>query len=323
MKYGVLIARAQPPHDGHLDLINKSLYDVDHLIILLGSSNQCRSIKNPLSYNERKKLLINALGVKRYNVTILPLNDYKYNDSQWIFDVKTTVSTVTSNPVILFGHMKEGNDYLRLFPDWAFKHVDATHDINSTRIREEMLRTRNVLIPKSVLDDYDYYEKEKNLFKDYPFPDTLNFNCADVVLVCQGKVLLVERKFAPGKGLLALPGGFRQNNETFLDCAIRELKEESNVRVPEKVLRGSIVTSRMFDDPSRSFGVPRNTMAFLIEIQPEPSGKPPRSNGASDATRTEWRDIADVLNKSILFEDHADIISTLTGAKAVPAVFLQ
>ena len=66
---------------------------------------------------------------------------------------------------------------------------------------------------------------------------------------------------------------FRSNsNETFLDCAVRELIEETNIRVPEKVLRGSIVKTELFDSPKRSFGIPRNTLAVYFRINPDPDG---------------------------------------------------
>lgn len=324
MSQGIFIGRFQPVHQGHIHALGVAASQVQTLHILVGSANQCRSIKNPFSYTERKEMLrvkLEVAGIK--NFKIHPLNDHRYNDEQWIADVKITVRHVAGDNPIMFGHMKEGNDYLTWFPEWKFCSIEATYQVNATSIREKWFAERDRQMPPDVQADWDFYQKEKQLFKDYPFPETLNFNCSDAVLVCQGKVLLIQRKVAPGRGAWALPGGFRNQRETFLDCAIRELQEETNVRVPEKVLRGSVVKTQLFDSPKRSFGIPRNTMAVLIKIRPDADGRPPRANGADDAADVKWVDIADALNTENLYDDHADIISTMTGAKPIPAIFVK
>jgi bifunctional NMN adenylyltransferase/nudix hydrolase len=215
--------------------------------------------------------------------------------------------------------MKEGNDYLKWFPELKFKSIESIYSINATTIREEMFRTNDPLMPETVKGDHAFYQKEKQLFKDYPFPETLNFNCSDAILECQGHVLLIQRKFSPGKNAWALPGGFRNQRETFLDCAIRELIEETNVRVPEKVLRGSIVKTELFDDPSRSFGIPRNTMAVYMRISPNPDYSLPRANGADDAALCKWVPLTDALNNIEMYDDHKDIVSKVTGVMPMPA----
>jgi bifunctional NMN adenylyltransferase/nudix hydrolase len=327
-KIGIFIGRFQPAHEGHIHAIGIAASQVDTLIVLVGSANQCRSIKNPFTFYERKAMLdikLRAASVK--NVEILPLNDHKYNNEQWISDVKISALASSKDQysvkVILFGHMKEGNDYLNWFPEWEFRGIEATYNVNATSIREKWFASNDSQMPETVRGDWAYYQAEKERFKNYPFRETLNFNCADAILVCQGKVLLVQRKFSPGRDAWALPGGFKNASETFLDCAIRELMEETNVRVPEKVLRGSVVKTQLFDSPTRSFGIPRNTLAVMMKIQPESNGKPPRANGADDAADVEWVDIGDILNFRNLYDDHAAIISEMTGAKPIPAIFLK
>ena len=46
----------------------------------------------------------------------------------------------------------------------------------------------------------------------------------------QLKVLLIKRKKQPFVGKFALPGGFVEENEDFIDAAKRELEEETNVK---------------------------------------------------------------------------------------------
>lgn len=319
-KQGIFIGRFQPIHQGHIHAIGIAASQVDMLYILVGSANACRSIKNPWTYTERKAMIRSKLWANKiHNVEIIPINDHPYSDSQWIADVRATVEHLEIDEPILFGHMKEGNNYLNWFPDWKFKDIEATHQIDATAIRKRMFETEDSEMPSTVLDDYKYYQKENALFANYPFPETLNFNCSDAVLECQGHVLLIKRKFAPGAGTWALPGGFRNQRETFLSCAIRELQEETNVRVPEKVLRGSIVKTELFDDPSRSFGIPRNSLAVYMRINPDPDGGLPRANGADDAAECKWIPLTDALNRIELYDDHKAIISKVTGVMPMPA----
>lgn len=320
MKTGILIGRFQPFHVGHLHSVGVAASQVDKLYILVGSANACRSIKNPWTFQERKDMIRSKLWSNHIsNVEIVPLNDYPYNDTQWIADVRATAEHYEMGKPTLFGHMKEGNDYLKWFPDWKFRDIETPHPVNATSIRFRMYETDDPAMPRTVHDDFAYYESEKRAFAGYPFPETLNFNCGDAVVECQGHVLLIRRLRAPGAGAWALPGGFKNQDETFLDCAVRELQEETNIRVPEKVLRGSIVKTELFDSPKRSFGIPRNTLAVYFRINPDPDGGLPRANGADDAAECKWFPLTDVLNSMELYDDHAHIISKVTGVMPMPA----
>jgi bifunctional NMN adenylyltransferase/nudix hydrolase len=320
MKSGIFIGRFQPVHQGHVHALGIAASQVEKLYILVGSANQCRSIKNPWTFQERVQMLRNKLrNANISNYEILPLNDYRYSDSQWMSDVRATVDHYDMGVPTLFGHMKEGNNYLTWFPDWPFKSIESQYNVNATAVRQRMFDLKDPDMPETVQADYAFYEKEKVTFANYPFPETLNFNCSDAILECQGHVLLIQRKFAPGAGAWALPGGFRNRNESFLDCAIRELQEETNVRVPEKVLRGSIVKTELFDDPTRSFGIPRNTMAVYMRINPNPDFSLPRANGADDAALCKWVPLTDALNTIQMYDDHKDILSKVTGVNPMPA----
>lgn len=45
------------------------------------------------------------------------------------------------------------------------------------------------------------------------------------------EILLIKRKNEPYKDCWALPGGFMEMDETLEKCAVRELKEETNIVV--------------------------------------------------------------------------------------------
>jgi len=67
-----------------------------------------------------------------------------------------------------------------------------------------------------------------------------------VILVEDDRVLLVQRKFEPRKGGWTLPAGFVEYEEHVEDCAVRELKEETNLDVE---LTGLFGAYSAMDDP--------------------------------------------------------------------------
>lgn len=152
-----------------------------------------------------------------------------------------------------------------------------------------------------MIDDY------KKSWEAAPYPPT--FVTVDAVVTNAAHVLLVTRGAAPGRGLLALPGGFLDPGEKIKDAALRELKEETGIKVPVPVLRGSIVNSGVFDDPNRSARGRTITHAFHIKLD-EPDL--PAVKGGSDAARARWVPLGN-LRRDQLFEDHYDIIETLVG----------
>ena len=56
--------------------------------------------------------------------------------------------------------------------------------------------------------------------------------------VFDSKILLCKRAIEPRVGLWTLPAGFMENNETCLEAALRESKEEANIQIEEPVFCG-------------------------------------------------------------------------------------
>ena len=138
------------------------------------------------------------------------------------------------------------------------------------------------------------------------------FSTADAIVICSGHVLMIKRRAEPGRGLWALPGGYvnAQTDKTVEAAMLRELREETMIKVPAPVLKGSIVRSKVFDAIDRS---PRGriiTHAFHIEL---PDGELPKVKGNDDALRAKWIPIAEVRSEEV-FEDHFEILSWAIGA---------
>ncbi len=140
------------------------------------------------------------------------------------------------------------------------------------------------------------------------------FITTDAVVVQSGHVLVIRRGHQPGKGLLALPGGFLASGATLEDNAIKELKEETQIKVPAQVLRGSIKSSHVFDYPERSQRGRTVTHAYFIELAPDLKEGLPRVKGGDDAAKAFWLPLSALGEKEdAFFEDHIHIIKFFLG----------
>ena len=114
------------------------------------------------------------------------------------------------------------------------------------------------------------------------------------------ELLLIKRKNEPFKDCWALPGGFVDENEDLKTAAIRELEEETQIKVTDLEQIGAF--GKPFRDPRGHmisvayFGiVPENTIAVA----------------ADDAKETGWFSVKDLPKLAF---DHLDIV-TLTLQK--------
>lgn len=60
-KTGVILARFQPIHNGHLELIHKAIQENDQVLVIIGSVDKLNS-RNPIPWNIRRKLVEEALA---------------------------------------------------------------------------------------------------------------------------------------------------------------------------------------------------------------------------------------------------------------------
>lgn len=255
--------------------------------------------------------------------------------------------------VAILGHEKdESSYYLKLFNTWKFEDTggfikNAGHVIDATKIRELYFEhhigfIESVMHPttyqylldfydteayKDLVEEYNFIKKYKALWKAAPYPVT--FNTVDACVVQGDYILLIQRKDAPGKGLWALPGGYlnagskfedgpstfvRERAETFAEGCLRELWEETRLKVPERTLQNIIARAyqKCFDHPGRSLRGRTITQAFLIELE-DVNGLP-KVTPKSDAMAVKWFTLDEVRKMSpVLFEDHYSIITHMLG----------
>lgn len=347
----VVLGRFQPFHNGHARLIETALKISDIVYVVIGSANCYPNVKNPFTFEQRKEVIRNWI-MNKYGPKILhriryeKVSDYRYNDEKWKTNVRAAIDEQSNDRVVMVGFDKDPDSYWLKEFGWNIKEVEPVTGIMSTKpfsatplreyyLSEEATKAAQiasscVLVPQETRifltefadtpewerlhEESIYYAKEEAKFADYPYKGSMHFCTADSVVVCNNHLLVIERKFAPGKGAWAIPGGHKNENETFKACAVRELMEEVKIKVPEKVLRGSIRDSHLFDHPQRCAKFNKPTVAQYIVLSPNNDGSLPEIRGADDAKAAYWIPMHEVIkNQDRFFDDHAEIVTYFTG----------
>lgn len=343
MTYDVLtfIGRFGPFHAGHKSVVDQALQESKKVAIVIGSDQQPRTARNPFTTQERIDMITMCFPeeVAQGRIHFAPQVDHTYAMDRWIAGVQSSVSSISQKPfnpdpvtLGLIGHSKDASSfYLKSFPTWDSVEVPNYRGVNATDIRavlfttgvpENTVGTVFSFVPEpvqewlrdwqktdaffEVKEEFDFIQRYKAEWEAAPYPPT--FYTADAVVVQAGHVLLVKRKLAPGKGLWAMPGGFVNQDENSREAAVRELYEETKIKVPKKVLSGSIRSWRLFEDPYRSQRGRTITMAYKFEL-PD-SAELPKVKGTDDAEKAQWVPIAN-LTREAMFEDHYDILSNM------------
>lgn len=311
----VYIGRFSPFHMGHAFVARAAANSSDLAIILIGSSGLSRSLKNPFTFEERREMILTwAASQGITNIVVGRLRDYPYNDSLWIREVQETVRQIVKKEAIQRGMIltdiritgsdrDESTWYLKAFPQWTQAlqepyRQNGVLNVSATEVREWLLDPdvrdkEHGLVPDALPDaTIDFIQRfmKTQAFQDLsrefvvnkayrrswesaPYPPT--FVTADAAVIQSGHILVVERGAYPGKGLLALPGGFVKAKQRVEDCAIDEVMEETGIRLAagknsaeltKSILRGSIRDKELFDAPDRSSRGRTITTAFLMRL---------------------------------------------------------
>lgn len=245
--------------------------------------------------------------------------------------------------IVLVGHHKDDSSkYLDWFPQWeqveteSFCRAGDGMILNATDLREasynagtlklDLIRNN---VPREMWDflqKFDSTEAFQNCVQEYKFiedpeegykakygrnPTAPIHVTVDCVAICNGHILLVKRRTHPGKGLWALPGGFLNDNEWIEDAIIRELMEETSIRIPgikddhlHDHLKSLIGEPKVFGAPSRSLR--GRVITHIGRLVLHGFKTPPKVRGSDDALRAKWWAINDFYNMpEQMFEDHS------------------
>lgn len=342
--FGIVIGRFQPFHSAHQNLIKYSLSLAEKVIVVLGSARSASDVKNPFTPAQREEIVRACFPEDAERLIFRAVRDYPYNDHVWTTEIQNVVGEITNEAedtdtkIAVVGFFKDRSSYyLNLFPQWSFEEFYVSDkkllSISATTIRENFFddgEDWKKSVPSQVaaaLDVFKQTEDFQNLQKEFAYlqkykedtrfvgvPFAPTFITTDAVVVQSGHVLVIRRGHQPGKNLLALPGGFLAGGLTLEDNAIKELKEETNIKVAAQILRGSIKDSHAFDYPSRSQRGRTITFAYFIELEPSLKEGLPHVKGGDDAAKAFWLPLSALGEKEDeFFEDHIHIIKKFLG----------
>lgn len=157
----------QPVHNGHMQVINKILDEVDEVIIGIGSAQLSHEAKDPFTAGERIVMMSQALadmGVDPSRYYIIPMQDINFN-AIWVSHVKMLTPPFSvvyaGNPLVKQLFSEEGFD-VRQPPLYDRLHLSGTE------VRRRILEDCNwqELVPPAtveVINEIDGIERIKNL----------------------------------------------------------------------------------------------------------------------------------------------------------------
>jgi bifunctional NMN adenylyltransferase/nudix hydrolase len=325
----VYITDAQPLTVVDKFCIDEALRVADRALVILADSVAFKSPRHPFDRTESiaQLLLMSRIGD---SLSVRDVPNHNYNEPQWITEIQRIVQEVLPTPQYRLNSKKVvliNSAHADKFPDWDVHRGDLPQCPSKAEILADFYEDWNhaLFVPREIQSrlrtfresaGFKPLQEEHEYYKTYdPKKYDVTMVTADAVVVCAGHILMVTRKFAPGKGTLALPGGFLNQKEWVLDGIIRELKEETRINVSKSDLVGGLKEIKFFDNPTRSARGRVITFAGLIELPLGPQGLPV-VRGTDDAKKAQWIPLAQVLgDREKVFEDHAEIIAALVGVQ--------
>ncbi len=176
---GIIVGRFQTFHTGHLDMVEKACNVCRRVGIFIGSSQESGTLKNPFTYEARKKMLQKVFGSR---VEIYPLPDIGVgNNAKWgDYVLQNVRRRFGKTPDLLVS----GKETRRI--DWfdssvgvtvAELYVPKTIDMSATRMRTFFLEDNRAdwqaYTPPALWDDYDSMRQTVLAAKDNLETDSL------------------------------------------------------------------------------------------------------------------------------------------------------
>jgi len=289
--------------------------------------------RDPLITLQREAIIKASVTPEEFKkIRFVHVYDYLYNIDKWISGVTTGVHSCnlpwTGEPCefYLVGMKKDYTSfYLNLFPNWKSLNVEPEDDIiSSTDIRNEFYEnfyvdylSDNFVTGEAHKLFIEFMNRSMHLCLEYKheteYPIIWGKGphlTVDAVIVQAGYILLINRGREYGGNLYALPGGFVNPNEKTLDACLRELDEETSIKIPEKVLRGSLVKSKLYDDPHRSNR--GRIVSNVFQFRLSDVGPLAKVKGGDDADNASWVPLSKLRGmRDLMFEDHWDLIDDM------------
>lgn len=183
MKTGVILARLQPIHKGHLALIRKAVEENDEVYVFIGSADKFNQ-RNPLPISLRLQLANEAIEEtfkdKVSKIKVLPLDDLtdeSDNSHDWGFYLYSKIVTECKNPCFTIYYSDGFEIITTWFPSFILRNNvslcllarNATvSGISATKVRkliEEESEYLSDYVPSCVYKNRDTIKKHIELSK--------------------------------------------------------------------------------------------------------------------------------------------------------------
>ncbi len=162
-RQALVIGRFQPLHKGHVHIIEGALKNAEKVLILIGSSQESGTYKNPLTYEIRKDMLEKTFDefIKAGRIMVKPLPDAGLgNVSAWGDYVMEKAEEAAGRLPDLFvtGEEERRKSW---FENYSIAEivVSKVGDYSATKIRKALLLADfdsfKESVPKEITDYYD------------------------------------------------------------------------------------------------------------------------------------------------------------------------
>lgn len=182
IKTGVVLARLQPIHNGHLELIEQACDENDQVFIFIGSADKFNQ-RNPIPINLRKQLAEEALKelAKRYATGVIPadvhivplddLTDESDNSHDWGFYLFTKILKDAETPYFTIYYSDGFEIITTWFPTFIMRDFVSLKllargatcsGISATKVRQMILNGDDELnkwVPNCVYERRDVIKK--------------------------------------------------------------------------------------------------------------------------------------------------------------------
>jgi nicotinamide-nucleotide adenylyltransferase len=176
---GLVLGRFQTFHKGHEFIIDKAVEFCDNVCVLVGSSQESGTLKNPFSYEIRERLLKKIYGDK---IKVFPLPDIGVgNNSAWgEYVLKTVKEHFNRFPDLLVSGKEErriswfdGLDSAQI----SELYVPKILDVSATKMREYFIDDNRgkweSLTNEKLWDEYESLRREVLDSKDNTFTSSI------------------------------------------------------------------------------------------------------------------------------------------------------
>lgn len=181
LNYGVILARFQPIHNGHLALIEKACNENDKVLVLIGSIDKMNK-RNPIPWTIRRDMVIKALEERgltnKVEVKELSdLSDESHNDHEWGFYLYSNIVSLINKANFSIYYSDGFEIITSWFPGFILRNNvslsllarNATESgISATQIREMIMKDDEDLkkwVPTCVYENKEQIKAFLNVFK--------------------------------------------------------------------------------------------------------------------------------------------------------------